>query len=309
MKSGLILNLKGGNDVGYKTLLFTSPCKLRVKNFQLFYQTEDKQNDLTIPLEDISTIIIDNMQVEITNYLLSACGEYNITLFSCDKKHQPSVVLTPFYQHSRNSKIALKHINMPEPLKKRLWQKIIQQKIKNQSNVLKILFNNDILDNYIGKVKSGDTTNVEAQVSKKYWGMLFENFRRHADTKHNAALDYGYAIVRGTLAKFTASSGLIPCLGIHHCNELNSFNLIEDLIEPFRAFVDLLVASMQTLQISELSKEDKGYLLNILNMQCQYRSERITIQNACERVCQTLVKSIDNNDFSVLELPQFIEAK
>ena len=292
--------------MGYKTLLFSSPCKLRVKNFQLVYSSQD--SEVKIPLEDISTIILENMQIEVTNYLLSACGEYNITLFSCDKKHSPNVVLTPFYQHSRNTKIAFNHINMSEPLKKRLWQKIIKQKIKNQSNVLKILFDNDILDYFCEKVKSDDTTNIEAYISKQYWGLLFENFKRHADTKHNAALDYGYAIIRGTLAKFVSSSGLIPCLGVHHCNELNSFNLIEDLIEPFRPFVDLVVSNMQTLNEPELSKQDKACLLNILNMQCRYKGEQITVQNACERVCQTFTKSLEQNDSNILELPQFIEA-
>lgn len=294
--------------MGYKTLLFSNPCKLRVKSFQLACKFQETEDEISIPLEDISTIVLENMQIEVTNYFLSACGEYNITLFSCDKKHHPNVVLTPFYQHSRNTKIAFKQIKMSEPLKKRLWQKIIKQKIKNQSNVLKILFDNDILDYFCEKVKSGDTTNIEAYVSKQYWGLLFENFKRHADTKHNAALDYGYAIVRGTLAKFTSSSGLIPCLGVNHCNELNSFNLVEDLIEPFRPFVDLLVSSMHTLEEPELSKQDKACLLKILNMQCQYKGEQITIQNACERVCQTFVKSLEQNDSNLLELPQFIEA-
>ena len=293
--------------MGYKTLLFSNPCKLRVKNFQLVYISCEEE--ISIPLEDISTIVLENMQIEVTNYLLSACGEYNITLFSCDKKHQPNVILTPFYQHSRNTKVAFCQIQTSEPLKKRIWQKIIKQKIKNQSNVLKILFDNNILDSFDEKVKSGDTTNIEAYVSKLYWSLLFENFKRHEDTKHNAALDYGYAIVRGTLAKYTSSCGLIPCLGIHHCNELNSFNLIEDLIEPFRPFVDLLVSHMQTLKEPELSKQDKAYLLNILNMQCQYKGEQITVQNACERVCQTFVKSIEQNSSNILELPKFIEAK
>ena len=99
--------------MGNKTLLLSSPCKLRVKNFQLVYSSIEQDETITVPLEDISTIILENMQIEITNYLLSACGEYNITLFSCDKKHQPTAILTPSYRHSRNSKIAAMHINMP----------------------------------------------------------------------------------------------------------------------------------------------------------------------------------------------------
>lgn len=294
--------------MGYKTLLFSSPCKLRVKNFQLVYSSIEQDETITVPLEDISTIILENMQIEITNYLLSACGEYNITLFSCDKKHQPNVILTPFYRHSRNSKIAAMHINMPEPLKKRMWQKIIQQKIKNQSDVLKLLFDNDCLDIFLKKVKSGDTTNIEGQAAKQYWAVLFNNFKRHENTKQNAVLDYGYAIIRGTISKYIATAGLIPCFGVHHCNELNSFNLTEDLIEPFRPFVDILAASISPSDSEKLNKEDKAYLLNILNMQCKLKNEHITIQNACEKVCQTLVKCIENNDSNLLELPQFIEA-
>lgn len=114
--------------MGYKTLLFSNPCKLRVKSFQLACKFQETEDEISIPLEDISTIVLENMQIEVTNYFLSACGEYNITLFSCDKKHHPNVVLTPFYQHSRNTKIAFKQIKMSEPLKKRLWQKIIKQK-------------------------------------------------------------------------------------------------------------------------------------------------------------------------------------
>ena len=295
--------------MGYKTLLFSSPCKLYVRNSQLVYDTENDDDKLTIPLEDISVIILENPQITITNYLISMCGEYNITLFSCDKKHQPNVVLTPFYQHSRNTKIAYKHINMSEPLKKRLWQKIIQQKIKNQSNVLKIMYEDDSLDRFIEKVKSGDSENIEAQASKAYWNILFKDFKRHENSKQNALLDYGYAIIRGTLAKFAAASGLIPCFGVHHCNELNSFNLIEDLIEPFRPFVDLLIANMQISDEPELTKHEKGYILNILNIQCSYKGEQITVQNACERICQTFVKSLEKNDYTLLELPQFIEAK
>ena len=295
--------------MGYKTILFSKPGKLFIKNYQLVYQADNSDDTTSVPMEDISTIILESHQISVTNYFLSICEEYNITLFTCNKKHQPNGVLIPFYQHSRNTKIAYNHINMNETLKKRLWQRIVKQKITNQSIVLKILFEIQDLDFYISKVQSGDKTNIEGQASKKYWSLLFADFKRHANTKHNAALDYGYAILRGTISKFVASSGLIPCLGIHHCNELNPFNLTEDLIEPFRPFVDLLVANMNTLQEDTLTKYDKAYLLNILNMQCMYRKEQITIQNACEKVCKSFSKSIEANDFSILELPEFIEVK
>src|SRR5574344_1932688 len=134
--------------MGWKTILFSTPCKLYVKNYQLLY--ESSEGSITIPLEDISTIILDHQQITLSNYLLMSCKKYNITLFTCNEKHQPNQILTPFYQHSRNTKIVFAHINIQEPLKKRLWQKIVKQKIYNQSTVLKKLFQNNELDNYIG---------------------------------------------------------------------------------------------------------------------------------------------------------------
>lgn len=291
--------------MGWKTILFSNPCKLYVKNYQLQY--ESSEGIITIPLEDISTIILDHQQITLSNYLLMSCEKYNITLFTCNEKHQPNNILTPFYQHSRNTKIVFAHINIQEPLKKRLWQKIVKQKIYNQSTVLKKLFQNNELDNYINKVQSGDITNIEGQASKKYWSILFKNFKRHSEDKQNTLLDYGYAIIRGTLSKYIAASGMIPCLGIHHCNNLNSFNLTEDLIESFRPFVDLLVSQSTTLNDNAFTKIDKGYLLSILNKQCLFKGEQITIQNACEDVCQTLAKSMIEKDVTKLELPRFIE--
>lgn len=295
--------------MSWKTLLFSNPCKLYIKNRQLIYQANDSDEEITIPMEDIGTIILESPQIHISNYFLSSCSENEITVITCDSTHKPNGILTPFYQHSRNTKIVLAHIGIKEPLKKQIWQKIIKQKIKNQSNVTKILFQDDIFDYYIDKVNSGDTKNIEAQVSKKYWQMLFEDFKRHSDDKYNYALDYGYAIIRGTLSKYIASSGLIPCLGVHHCNELNSFNLTEDLIEPFRPFVDLMVSEMNIEKKESLTKNEKAFLISILTKQCQYKKERITIQNACENVCKSFVKTILEKDIKYLELPEFIEAK
>ncbi len=297
--------------MGYKTLLFSQPCQLSVKNYQLVYKLENSNEGITIPLEDISTIILEHLQIKLSNYLLSMCGEYNIAVFSCDKYHQPNTILTPFSQHSRATKIVKNQINMSKPLKKRLWQKIVQQKITNQSNVLKILFDNEELDTYIDKVQSGDKTNIEGQSSKKYWNILFKDFKRHSETKQNYALNYGYAILRGALSKYIASSGLIPSLGVHHCSELNSFNLADDLIESFRPFVDLMVSEMNINEtdITALTKEDKAYLLTILHKQCEYKNEQITVQNACEYTCQNFTKSLIQKDALILNLPKFIGEK
>ncbi len=294
--------------MSWKTLIFTNSGKLHIKNYQLLYKADNSDEEISIPMEDIGTIILENPQITITNYMLSLCADYEITVVTCDKKHKPNGILTPFYQHSRNTKIAFAHIKTKEPLKKQIWQKIIKQKIKNQSNVLKILFDENELDYFVNKVQSGDIKNIEGQTSKIYWQLLFNNFKRHSSDKYNAMLDYGYAIIRSTISKYIASSGLIPCFGVHHCNELNPFNLTEDLIEPFRPFVDLMVAQAEIVN-STLTNSDKLYLLGILSKQCQYKNEQITVQNACENICKTFVKTILEKDLKYLELPEFIEAK
>ena len=140
--------------MSWKTLLFCNPGKLHIKNQQLLYKAADSDEEISIPMEDIGTIILENPQIQITNYTLNLCAEMEITIFTCNKKHQPSGVFIPFYQHSRNTKIAYSHIKMKEPLKKQIWQKIIKQKITNQSNVLKILYDIDFLDIY----SSGDNS-------------------------------------------------------------------------------------------------------------------------------------------------------
>lgn len=293
----------------WKTLIFSTPCKLYIKNFQLVYEPSNDEEIVHIPIEDIGAIMLENQQITLTNYMLSLCSDNNITIYTCDKKHQPIGILLPFYQHSRTTKVSLSQIGIKEPLKKKLWQKIIKQKIKNQSTVIKLLYDNDELDFYISKVSSGDTKNIEAYVAKKYWQLLFNDFKRHSECKYNAALNYGYAIVRGCISKYIAASGLIPCLGIHHCNELNAFNLTEDLIEPFRPFIDLMVSDMEINADEELNKEDKTYLVSILNRQCQYKNEQIAVRNACENICKSFVNAITENNSDRLELPSFIEVK
>ena len=127
----------------WKTLIFSTPCKLYIKNFQLVYERSNNEEIVHIPIEDIGAIMLENQQITLTNYMLSLCSDNNITIYTCDKKHQPVGVLLPFYQHSRTTKIALSQVEMKEPLKKKLWQRIIKQKIINQSNVIKLLFEND----------------------------------------------------------------------------------------------------------------------------------------------------------------------
>lgn len=295
--------------MSWRVLNISNPCKLSVKNSQLLHEPQEG-GATTLPLEDISVIILENSQIILTNYLLAQLAEYNIVLFSCDSKHIPAGTYIPFCQHSRNAEVAFLQSEWSEPFKKRIWQQIIKQKIINQSSVLESLKGYNELSYLVDKVQSGDSTNVESFSARIYWNTLFDDFKRHNEDKKNSALNYGYAILRGIIARFIAATGFIPCFGLHHSNNLNAFNLADDIIEPFRPFVDKTVFKIfedQEYEDENLSKEDKIKLLQILNQQCIYKGEQISLLKACEKVCFSLVNSTKAKDYNNFELPSFIE--
>ncbi len=291
--------------MGWRIVQITKPCRLSIKDKQLLYTPQDG-DDLKIPLEDISVIILENKQISLSSYLFSELSEYNIVLFSCDGSHLPSGVFFPFHGHSRYSEIAWQQIEMSEPLKKRLWQEIVKVKINNQAMCLEI-FNcaNFFKLREISKlVQSGDAKNSEAFAANIYWKSLFQNFNRNNDTDiRNSALNYGYAIIRGCMARAIVGAGLLPCFGIHHANKLNQFNLVDDLIEPFRPFVDYLVNKMDVSDKVELTSLDKNYLLSILVQNCIFNNEEINILKSCELVAISLVKAIKQKDAKYLQIP------
>lgn len=291
--------------MGWRIVQITKPCKLSIKNKQLLYAPQEG-DELKIPLEDISVLILENKQISFSNYLFSELTEYDIVLFSCDGSHLPSGVFFPFHNHSRYSEIAWQQVEMTEPLKKRLWQEIVKAKINNQACCLEI-FNcaNFFKLKEIAKlVQSGDVKNSEAFAAGIYWKSLFEKFNRNnEDDIRNSALNYGYAIIRGCIARAIVGAGLLPCFGIHHANKLNQFNLADDLMEPFRPFVDYIVNKINFENRAELSVSDKGVLASVLTHNCLIDNEEITVLKACELSAINLAKSIRQKDVKCLQIP------
>jgi len=233
--------------MGWRILQITKPCKLSVKNRQLVYEPAD-DTPLKLPLEDISVIIFENRQILLNSNLLSELSEYDIVLISSDNTHLPSGTFFPYHNHSRYSEIAWIQTESSEPLKKRLWQEIVKAKINNQAAVLEALNKDGYKKLYeiARQVQSGDVKNAEAYAANLYWKYLWEDFNRSNDKDiRNSALNYGYAVIRGTMARSVVGSGLLPCFGVHHANKLNQFNLVDDLMEPFRPFLDYRVATMK----------------------------------------------------------------
>jgi len=294
----------------WRTILVTKPCRLSMKNKQLVYEPKEEEK-IIVPLEDITVIMLESNQSSLTTALLSECAEKNIALFSCDNYHMPNGCFTPFHQHSRFSQIAYMQSDMKLPLKKQIWQKIITQKIINQSQLLNYFEKDNLqLELLTNKVKSGDSENLEALAARRYWQQLFDDFLR--DQKkgdpRNVALNYGYAIVRGAVARSLVSYGLLPTFGVFHNSELNAYNLADDMIEPLRPMVDMVVKKLE--QEDELDVHlgvgVKSALLNVLVMQMRLNGENVTVLNICDIMAHSFVKAMRCNDVGILKLPSVL---
>lgn len=292
--------------MSWRILQITKPCHLSVKSKQLIYEPLEG-GKISLPLEDISVLILEHKQISLHNSLISELAEYDIVMFSCDSTHSPSGCFFPFHNHSRYSEIAWQQVETSEPLKKRIWQELVKAKIINQSQVLKALNkpNSTKLIEISKLVQSGDAKNSEAFAAGIYWKSLFESFVRSDESDiRNSALNYGYAIIRGCLARFLVGAGLLPCFGVHHANKLNQFNLVDDCIEPFRAFVDYKISQIDLSAETELTPKLKNQLVSILTENCLFEGQEITLLKACELTAISLAKVIKNKNIKYLNLPK-----
>lgn len=296
--------------MGWRTLVITQPSKISISNDQLKYAP--KEGDVvTVPIDDISVIILEVHQVTITSALLSRLTESNIVLFTCDKTHTPNGVFIPFHQHSRYAQVAHKQIAWSEPLKKRVWQKIVSGKIINQSKTLEYMGKAKVkqLEAYAKSVKSADSTNVESSAARLYFIELFgKKFnRRNENDWRNSALNYGYALVRGAISRSLASHGFLPAFGLFHHSTLNAFNLSDDIIEPYRAFVDVVVSeqfeNFIELPATRFLPEHKVELYQLFTMKTMIDGASTTLLNSIETCVTSLMNVTLEKDIGLLRLP------
>jgi CRISP-associated protein Cas1 len=210
------------------------------------YNATNKNEQGTIPIEDIGVLLLDNPDISLTNHLLSKLVEHNVAVVVCGHTHHPIGLLQPIEGHSLQSSRYAHQITSKMPLRKQLWQRTVQAKIINQASVLAMQGHSvDNMARWASQVRSGDSKNCEATAAVYYWKNLFvdqSNFVRHPDGVYpNNLLNYGYAILRAIVARGLVSSGLLPTLGIFHKNQYNAYCLADDIMEPYRPFVDLLV--------------------------------------------------------------------
>lgn len=294
--------------MGFRNIKIDSHVKLSIKNQQLYIETDILRQ---IPLEDINCIIIENQTVTVSAYLLQKMADMGITVYVCDEKHLPNAVLLPMVRHSRHFKILKYQIEAGKPLQKRLWQQIVVRKIRNQALCLAYLDldGSEELMKMCKEVQSGDRTHVEAKVAAFYFKSLYGlGFSRGNDHVINSALNYGYAIVRGLIARSIVCYGLEPSIGVFHHSELNNFNLADDMIEPFRPLVDLYVSqNYDVAEIdSDLTPERKRDIFGIINYDMDVKGEKRIISNCIDMLVASYSSALQGKR-SDLELPELMQ--
>lgn len=257
-----------------RTLVFSNPMSLSLKNCQLVLAfKDDPDNKMTIPIEDIGVVIIENQQVSITIPLMNALIEGNVQVVVCNDRGMPSAMLQSFESNNLQGENLRNQMNAGEVLKKQLWKQIVEAKIRNQAALLnKVGQEGDILKQYYRNVKSGDSDNREGIAARVYFSELFgESFIRDRTLPGiNALLNYGYTILRAATARALVSSGLLPTIGIFHHNRSNAFPLADDIMEPYRPYVDEIVYALSMQGKMELTKDVKADLIQVLYADTQF---------------------------------------
>jgi CRISPR-associated protein Cas1 len=291
----------------WRSVIISQPAKLKRENFALLVEQEQSAR---VPFEDIAVIVLNNREITLTHPVLSACAEYGIGLYATGDNHQPSGVFLPFQSHSRATRMLRLQLDLDKPTGKRAWAAIVQFKIGNQAYVMRTLNAGDHerLESYARRVRSGDTGNMEAQASAYYFPRLFgRGFHRDEDGWTNAALDYGYAVMRGACARALVAHGMLPTVGLFHSSEQNAFNLADDLIEPYRPIVDLHVAtSRKSDDAQELTPADKTALVSLLNVDVAMPRGVMSVLASVEQAAESLARLYDGGSEQVLELPRLI---
>ena len=252
-----------------RSIYIGNPAYLKLKDEQM-YIMEPSSNEVKgkVPVEDLGLLMLDHFQITISHQLIQKMMGNNVVVVSCDSHHLPQGIMLPLYGHTEHSDRVKDQLEASEPLKKQLWKQTIECKIENQKEVLVKLGNyyEPMLD-YQKNVKSGDITNMEGIAAQHYWKNLIslDFLRQRFGDSPNQFFNFGYAVLRSIVARAIVETGLLPVLGIFHKNKYNPYCLADDLMEPYRPFVDLLVMDWLTKNpnTEELTKDFKAHILQI----------------------------------------------
>ena len=293
-----------------KTLCFSNPIYLSLRNAQLVLHIPEVENnktlpeaikkeaERTIPIEDIGVVILDNRRITITSGAMEALLENNCAVITCNQKSMPVGLLLPLCGNTTQNERFRSQLEASLPLRKQLWQQTIKQKILNQEHVLRIntAQETNCMRVWSNDVRSGDPDNLEARAAAYYWKNVFTTYpnfvRDREGTPPNNLLNYGYAILRAIIARALVGSGLLPTLGIHHHNRYNAYCLADDIMEPYRPYVDQLVLDIIqcNLEISDITRDLKMQLLGIPMLDVVINGKRSPLMIAAQQTTASLAK-------------------
>lgn len=292
-----------------RTLCFSNPAYLSLKQEQLVFKIPEVENApvsdslkrdavITIPIEDIGIVVLDHKQITVTQGLLEKLLENNCAVITCDSAHLPVGLMLPLCGNTIQSERFRQQIDASVPLKKQLWQQTIQQKIRNQAALLRMVHGKDVKNMLVwaNNVRSGDADNLEARAAAYYWKNMFpeiEGFTRDRDGVYpNNWLNYGYAVLRAVVARALVESGLLPTLGIHHHNRYNAYCLADDIMEPYRPYVDNLVVKLMRSGVNteEITTGIKREFLIIPTLDVCINKRRSPLMVAVQQTANSLQK-------------------
>jgi CRISPR-associated protein Cas1 len=272
-----------------------------------------KDSEATFPIEDLGVIVLDHKQITLTHGLIEMLLENNTALITCNSNHMPVGLMLPLCGNKTQTEKFNAQIQATDPLKKNLWQQTIKAKIKNQADVLRKFRSCNVrnMEYWASDVKSGDPDNYEARAAAYYWKEAFpqiDNFvRGREESPPNNLLNYGYAILRAVVARSLVSSGLLPTLGIHHHNRYNAYCLADDIMEPYRTFVDAIVFGIVDSgeNFEELSQTSRKQMLQIPTIDVLINGKRSPLMVAISQTTSSLAQCIEGK-LRKIKYPEFV---
>jgi CRISP-associated protein Cas1 len=295
--------------MSFKTLTIDSPAELHVHKGQL---TALQDGVVTqVSLDDLACVVFSHPDITISSAALAYLGESGISILTCGRNYMPATITLPFAPHSLYSGIVAKQLGASLGFRNSLWKTIVKRKILNQAKTLELLgVDGSALTQLAGEVRSGDPTNREALAARLYFSLLSPGYTRDSICPLSSALNYGYAVVRSTLARHVVSHGFITSVGLHHCNERNEFNLVDDLIEPFRPLVDLHVMGIDLAgeNPAGLSRSVRKQITSVLRCSCEIDGCETSLLIAAEKCVESLGRALEVGGVKEIRLPTIVEA-
>ncbi|MBK8851262.1 MAG: type II CRISPR-associated endonuclease Cas1 [Saprospiraceae bacterium] len=294
-----------------KTLYFGNPAYLSISNKQLLIETKNEIREgdrkSSIPIEDIGLVVADHAQVTFTHSVITSLQENNAVVVWCGQNHLPVSMSLPLSSNDTYTEKVRMQVEATEPLKKQLWRQTVSAKIKNQAALLRKIGQPSIqLDWMVNRVNSGDPENYEGQAAAIYWSKILTTYgvkRGREEPYPNHLFNYGYAILRAIIARNLVGSGCLPVLGIHHSNKYNAYCLADDIMEPYRPIVDMLVIEYLKKKNpinDEMTKEEKVYLLQIPVIDICIEKKWSPLMVGAQRTTASLVKCYQGSARKIL---------